>query len=211
MLISNQFNFLFVHIPKTAGLSVKDTFRPYSNRPKRTLLRRVLSKLPIREHQMFFNPPQHATAEWARRKLGEDSYSKLTSFAVVRHPYDRAISHYQFINQHDGHHQHKLVKEMNFEQYLKYLAGKPVGRRLRQIDFLVDGGGAIIVDRILRYESLEADIEAIWTELALPGRPTVSRRNASVRRAVDEYLTPRTRGLILDLYRNDFDRLGYEP
>lgn len=174
-------------------------------------MRRVLSKLPVRENQTFFNPPQHATAEWARRKLGEDCYSNLTSFAVVRHPYDRAISYYQFINQHDEHHQHKLVKEMNFEQYLKYLAGKPAGRRLRQIDFLVDGGGAIIVDRILRYESLEADIEAIWTELALPGRPTMSRRNASVRRTVDEYLTPRTRGLILDLYRNDFDRLGYEP
>ena len=133
MLISTQFNFLFVHIPKTAGVSVKTAFRPYAIRSQRTQLRRVLSKLPVRENPLRMTPPSHATAEWARRKLGDERYFALTSFAVVRHPYDRTISYYQFIHQHDGHHRHDLVKNMSFEEYLDYLANRPRRKRQTQI------------------------------------------------------------------------------
>lgn len=155
-------------------------------------------------------PPSHATAEWARRKLGDERYFAFTSFAVVRHPYDRAISYYQFISQHRSHHRHEMVKQMSFEEYLDFLANRPPRKRQTQTDFLVDGRGTIIVSRILRFESLAAGIEALWGELGLPGQPDIPHRNASARRATEEYLSPKARDLIFELYRDDFVRLGYE-
>lgn len=170
----------------------------------------MLSKLPLRENSLRTAPPQHATAEWARRKLGDEHYFALTSFAVVRHPYDRAISYYQFISQQDGHHRHELVKQMSFEDYLDDLASRPRRKRQTQTDFLVDGRGSTIVSRILRFESLGAEIEALWGELGLPGHAAIPHRNASTRRANEDYLSPQARDLIFELYRDDFVRLGYE-
>lgn len=211
MLISTEYNFLFVHIPKTAGISVKSAFRPHARTGPRSTLRRVLSKTPLREHPERIKLPMHATAAWARRKLGTETYNKLTSFAVVRDPYDRAISYYEFIHQHQRHHWHHRVRELSFDAFLQLIARKSAGRVSRQTGFLIDNQGSIIVDRILRFETLDRDVQALWTELGLPGQCTMPHRNASSRRPNEDYLqSGPTRDLIFDLYHDDFVTLGYD-
>lgn len=211
MLISVQHNFLFVRIPKTAGISVMAAFRPHAISRPRTLLRRILSKTPLREQLEYAKPPKHATAAWARRKFGNEAYNSLTSFAVVRDPYDRAISYYEFMRQHPGHHWHYKVRDLSFDQFLQLIVRKSNRRISRQTDFLVDDKGAIIVDRLLRFETLDRDVQALWTELGLPGQCAMPHRNASSRRPKDDYLQAgATRDLINELYDRDFVTLGYE-
>ena len=58
--------------------------------------------------------------------------------------------------------------------------------------------GEVAVDRVLRYESLDADLATVWTELGLPGTPTSRTPSAApgpaVRRTAPTTTTPRGSG-----------------
>ena len=62
MLLSHSHRFIFVHIQKTAGQSLKRALEPYCNRLPRTGLRRLLSHLPVQESPASVSFRVHATA-----------------------------------------------------------------------------------------------------------------------------------------------------
>ena len=49
MLISHSHQFIFVHISKTAGTSLRRVLDPYCSQPPRVGVRKLLSHLPVRE------------------------------------------------------------------------------------------------------------------------------------------------------------------
>jgi hypothetical protein len=69
VLISHTHRFIFVHIQKTAGQSMRRALVPYCSQPPRTGLRKLLSHLPVHEDPEFVAFRPHATARWARMKI----------------------------------------------------------------------------------------------------------------------------------------------
>jgi hypothetical protein len=210
MLISHSHHFIFVHISKTAGSSVRRVLGPYCSQPPRVGVRKLLSHLPVREdpYKVAFRP--HTTARWARLKLSPRVFDSFVRFSVVRNPFDRAVSNFHFVQQRPEHHTHAHVKDLTFDEYLDFLRRRRWTRDPTQRARLVDSHGQLLCDPILRFETLDADFAALCRKLDLDA-PELPKRNASKHEDYREYYADRvTRDKVVDLFADDFEAFGYD-
>ncbi len=72
MIISTEHRFIFVHIPKTAGDSVTLALKPYASTLKRTVLRSLRRRLPLRDNVETIYLRKHDPASRAIARLGRE-------------------------------------------------------------------------------------------------------------------------------------------
>jgi len=210
VLISHSHRFIFVHISKTAGTSLRRALDPYCHQPPRTGLRRLLSHLPVQESPASVSFRVHATARWARMKVGPQVFDNYCAFTVVRNPFDRAVSNYHFLMQRPEHHSHRHVARMTFEDYLAFLKQRRWRHDPTQRYRVTDARGRLLCTPILRFESLDADFNALCGRLGLQCETTLAHRNPSKHRPYPEYYGKRaTRDALVDLFAADFEAFGY--
>ncbi|MCV2869480.1 sulfotransferase family protein [Defluviimonas sp. WL0002] len=221
MLVSTSHHFIFVHIPKTAGTSIDLALRDHSL-PRATRGRHLLAKLnpfPVAPDRVVM--PMHSTAAQIRRKMGSEAYAQFTSFAFVRNPFDHALSHYEYLKLYRYERVARRVASMSIEEYLRWrMAARPWDRTLQtgrfvhlpdQAAFVVDGKGKVIVDRVMKFETLTSDFERLCRELKVPVAPLEHRRKTerAERSNLREQLSDQAVGLIRRLYARDFELFGY--
>lgn len=210
MLISHSHRFIFVHISKTAGSSLKRTLAPYCHQPPRDGLRRLLSHLPLREDPASVAFRVHTTARWARMKISPRVFDRYTAFTVVRNPFDRAVSNYHFLQQRPEHHSHRHVRQMTFDQYLKFLKAQRWMRNPTQRYRVTDTRGRLLCTPILRFESLQHDFAELCRRLGIARGNALGHSNPSTHRPYQQYYESRAaRAAVVDLFAQDFDTFGY--
>lgn len=218
MLLSLSHGFLFVHIPKTAGSSLTELLRPICVTPPRTLIRSVMRRLPIKEDPARAHFRVHETAEFIQRKLSKPIFDQLYSFCVVRNPYDHAFSHYLYMRQFRSAKIARFFAALSFEDYLRYrlqparLWDEKFARLPDQAHFVVDRSGTVMVDQVLRFETLSTDMGTITARLGLPSAP-LERINPTTAKAgrvslADNY-SAEAIALVQALYARDFKLFGY--
>ncbi|PHO05816.1 hypothetical protein CSC82_00225 [Rhodobacteraceae bacterium 4F10] len=209
VLISLSKNFLFVHIPKTAGSSVRTPLLPYACERNRTLMRRALSLLPVRENPEKAYFRGHSTSEVIRRKLNPLLFEKLHKFSVVRNPYDHFVSSYFFEKNNVNGKRQKQARDWSLEDFLNYQIRKNKVMPRYQSAWLEDRAGNIQVDRILFVETLNQDYEALCEFLKLPQVKSVPKINVGKRADYRKYFDSTMKGKVERLYEPDFDNFGY--
>ena len=164
MLISIEKNFLFVHIPKTAGTSIRASLRPYCVRTKKSAPVKLLSKLGLAPNWRWEHFRIHTPLSVAEQRLPPELYDRLLKFAFVRNPWDRLVSQYHWRRRRKlRFNTRKLWAFGSFSRYIRWEAASRQNRgRMLQLTMLKDSRDEIGVDRILRFESLVND----WTALA---------------------------------------------
>lgn len=218
MILSTDFKFIFVHIPKTAGTSVTDAFGSYGRGRVRTIERSISRRLP------FFESPErahfrvHEPAVHMIKKLDRSVYDDFLSFSVVRNPFDHAVSHYEYMKQFRIASTAQKVGSMTFEEYLRYRVKRPFwndtvfARLPDQTYFLTDAQGKLAVNRLIRFENLSAELESLATELHLPEfnlRHVNKTKSKSGKRTFQSYYDAKTEDLVRQIYDRDFDLLSY--
>ena len=158
----------------------------------------------------------HITARVMRQYLGDQIWSKLLVFSMIRNPWDRAISIYRY-RLSRGH----FNESLSFKDYLALqlrncskvesaLFKYPAFRR-SQFDFLSDRHGNIIVDRILRYETRADDLAKLSADLDIEclGSLHLVASTSDQTRSYREYYDSETESLVEMLYPKDIDFFGY--
>ncbi|MCB1382091.1 MAG: sulfotransferase family 2 domain-containing protein [Notoacmeibacter sp.] len=208
MLISTDKKFIFVHVPKTAGTSVTNMLSPYCLTPERTSYRRFLSHVPVPEdpHKAFMR--KHDKAWWLKIKLPREMFDNYLKFAVVRNPFDYAVSYYFYTRRNVTHSRHKMAMRSTFSQYLKAMERKNWLTPVTQNSWLTDiSGRHVIVDRILRFETLHDDLEALCGELGI--EMDMPHANSSSHRHYSGYYSAEDRALAEKLFARDLEMFGY--
>jgi hypothetical protein len=216
MIISEQYNFIFVHIPKTAGLSVTDAFGKYGRPRGRTIWRSISRRLPFTESPATAHFRVHEPASKMIAKLTRPVFDRFLSFSVVRNPFDHAVSHYEYMKQFRIKSTADKVGEMSFRGYLEYRMRKPFwndtifARMPDQSYYLTDRSGALAVKRLVRFENLNAELEQLSRDLALPDFALrhVNKTKAD-KKPMASYYDPTTEDLVRKIYDRDFELLGY--
>lgn len=216
MIISEEYKFIFVHVPKTAGLSVKDAFRKYGRPKDRTIWRSISRRLPFYESPSKSYLKGHDPARKMIAKLSRPIFDDFLSFAVVRNPFDHAVSHYEYMKQFRIKSTAEKVGKMSFQEYLEnrvkapFLNNTIFARMPDQSYYLVDKFGKIAVKRIIKFENLNSELEQLGRDLALPSFELrhVNKTKAS-KKPLQDYYSDVTVDLVKKIYNRDFDLIGY--
>ncbi|MGR6431468.1 sulfotransferase family 2 domain-containing protein [Rhizobium sp. PAMB 3174] len=206
-MISHSHRFIFIHVYKVAGTSVRAALEHYVDGlgPRRRSMNKFARRLIGTDVIKPFHQPLHghATAREYKDFLGE-KYFDYFSFAFVRNPFDWQVSLYEYARQSKSHYQHELHKRMNFEEYIRWRCSED---RNLQRDFIFDNDGSKLVNFVGRFENMNNDFrfacQKIGISCDLPHKKRSARSNAS------QYYNSETHKLVADAFSADFEEFGY--
>jgi hypothetical protein len=214
VIVSHEHRFVFMKTRKTAGTSVEialsrvcgdaDVITPVT--PDDELLRRARGG---RGPQNFESPPNlerkafnHMPVSMVRKMLGRQRFESYFSFAIERNPWDAVVSlyHWRFRDSEPG-------------SFPDYVASEAIATFATKNARIYRIKGEVAVDRVLRYESLDSELAAVWAELGLPGAPDLphAKRGSRPRSpSYRSYYDDATRQRVADLFVAPIAELGYE-
>lgn len=186
-------NAMFIHNPKTAGLSIEEGL---GLMPVRT---------PSKFRKWFTNNGQYSFGHLDVRKrlksgaISKDFYNSAFKFCFCRNPFDRAVSHYFYVRKK---HSDKFSPKVSFIDFTRTLGNY---RFFRLQTYYTDG---LDFDFIGRFENLEEDFKKV---AAIIGKSCQLReKNKTDHRPYWEYYNDESIANIQQYYKKDFDFFGYD-
>lgn len=214
MLLSLRNNFLFVHIAKTGGTSIRATLNRYRWRDPYYPAQFVCSRIShLTGHRLGCKFPRHAKIVAAREMLPRELFESLFKFAFVRNPWDLQVSSFHHIRRERPH---LVAGHEDFEEFLRYKLNpnRPYQFHIDtsielQSDYLVDLHGKVLVDFIGRYENIEADFREACRQIGITPPPLAHRRKAKNRSDYRSYYRDVTAELVAERFKKDIDLFDY--
>jgi len=216
MLFSPRYKFLFVHIAKTGGTSVRAALERLRWRdPYYWLMWPCHRMSHITGHKLGTKFPRHAHAIAAKEMLPREFYDSLFKFAFVRNPWDLQVSSFHHIRRERPHY---MEGHNNFADFLRWKLDpeRPYQFHIDtsielQSDYVTDLHGNLIVDFVGRYENLHDDFTEICARIGIPGPVLPHRRQATDRKKdFRSYYDADTAELVARYFRADIDKFGYD-
>ncbi len=213
MIVSDERNFIYTRIPKTASTSVSAALEPYRRKADAALMGRIGRRiLPKSAHPALvnFRAHSHWGLQAAREVMGEEFFTRATKFTVARHPFAWINSLYNHVLRMEGDPDFNRVfgnvysGALSLNAFIETLEDRPIPP---QVTLLVDYDGNMLADHIARVELLEEEIRPIFKtcgiEAAIPSLNRGTYREA-------ESLSARSQALIRNIYAVDFEIFGYD-
>jgi hypothetical protein len=198
-MISLQKNFLFVHIPKTAGNSIQSALRDYSEDELVALREEQdgVERFGLRNPN--YKIKKHSTLAEYQTALGSERFAQLYKFTCVRNPWDRLVSYYFTPTQTPETWDRKKFRRIisntvSVQDYLRLNAGKT--------DPFEN------VDYIMRFENLGKDFRAVCEQLGV-ATATLPHYNRSSREHYSKYYDDELRELVRRRFAAEIERFGY--
>jgi len=206
MLISDSHKFIFVHIRKAAGSSIRDILTPISNPIPKDVVSKIKSKiLKIETNYQKFTFGGHSPILQGKNIIPKELYEDYFKFAIVRNPYTRLVSEYEYIKGLQDHGRHKKVTKMSFHQYISYQSKR---FDAHQINMLTDKNGTLQMDFIGKLENINEDWNYISNKLKIPNAE-LSHRNKTFKVNYNDYYNDENRDLVSKLWKKDLEVFGY--
>ena len=179
--------YIFVHINKTAGTSIG----------------RAIG-MPAKDH---------LTAKEIIAKIGKQNWDAAYRFTVVRNPWDKVVSLYEYRRKKDK--TQIASRDITFTEWVKLTHGKDrdsfyydnVKSFQAQVEWLKDDDDHIAIDFVARFETLQTDFKQIMNSIG--SSEDLPRLNATKRKDYKGYYTDETREIIARWCHEDIKVFGY--
>ena len=179
-------DFIFIHINKTGGTSVE---------------------------KAFGIPLQHKTALEKKKYLGDSKWYSKFSFAFVRNPWDKVVSHYSY--RYKTNQTGLADEEIDFNHWVKLAYLKKDTKYydnpkmfMPQKDWISDESGEILVNFVGRFESFESDFNKICAKLDVSSNlPHLKKSNRS---HYKNYYNQESTEIVRNFFRKDIEHFGYK-
>lgn len=219
MPYSKEKNILFIHIPKCAGKSfevaidiatskeVKNyKWRSHFNRFGKLILKKTKDKKAldrlwgINDYTFALQHLTYTEIELLNL-LDKKTLDNAIKVAIVRNPYERALSSFFHMGENYD----------NFKDFLNKHYNSPnrdhnaLAHKRQQIDYLRDKKGDIAVDNILRLEHLNEDFERFKNKYKINSNkiPHIGKQKDD--NVIEKYYDSESKKLVKILFKDDFD------
>ena len=200
-MLSIEHNFLFVHIPKTAGNSIQSILSKYSEDEI------IVSHEQDGIHRFDLHTPKYNFNKHSRlivykRRLEKDLYRKLFKFTIVRNPWDRMISFY--FSPHRG------LTEWNRSKFIDFVKERETIKSFLSTGFFNNIGNRPFknLDFILRFEHLQEDFNLLCEKLNIK-KSKLPHVNNSQHNHYSKYYDEELVNLVAGRFRHEIDYFGY--
>lgn len=151
------------------------------------------------ESKGYYN---HMSALEIQKRIGLDIWHEYTSFCVERNPWDKTISHYFMLK-------HRSAQELSLQQYFDN------GDFCLNYPLYSNQEGVIMVDKILRFETLNQDLRSLFAHLNLPFNGALPFFEKSEYRPTGiehaAYLSSEQKDKIYEVFRPEITAFSYIP
>jgi len=180
--------FIFIHIPKTAGTSMTKIFG-----------------------EAF---QKHNTAKEVIEIIGKKKWNNAYKFTVVRNPWDKVFSWYKFrvkLNQSK-----MATKPISFKDWVACTYGEPKDKYyyyraknfMPQVDWLKNDEDVIDMDNIIRFENLQEDFKIVAQELGI--NSVLPHINKTKETNYRDYYDEETKKIIKEWFHEDIKTFEYK-
>ena len=215
MLISHSHRFIFFHVAKTGGMSVRSALLPYTEEPARFKIKRPPAQKagqPNPFYAVWEALLLHAVARDVQKEVPSTIFDSYYKFAFVRNPWDWQVSMYNFILSEPTHIRHNLVVSFgSFDRYLDWVVATdspyPKGATKFQYETLTDSDGRLLVNYVGRFETLAQDFAQVCHQVGLTTR--LPHLNSSQHRNYRAYYNERSQQMVAEHFATDIHLFGY--
>ena len=206
MPISNTLKTIFVHIPKNAGESIEKSLNIYPT-DKDICFKNYWGTKNNREVL------QHYTAQKIKDSINNDMWESYFKFAVVRDPWSRAVSEYNWYLQ--------FGPTITFQEWVESLPHRlninsaihilEVGHNIEQYKYICDKKGNILVDHIIKFDNLKEEFNKLcqrksWDIELIHTNKSKANKKVDWRSYYDE----KSLELISKIYKTDIEMFDYD-
>jgi hypothetical protein len=226
MIVSHRYKFIFIKNAKTAGTSIEvflsrhcgeeDVLTPiappveshqprnfsgYWNPWREILEQRGLGAKKVIQQVLrrrkFYN---HMPACLVRHRVPPRIWNSYFKFCVERNPWEKTLSHFEMVKSMAG-------GDLTLDDYF----GR--GKYCTNIDKYTDACGSLLVDEVIRYENLSAELQRVFNRLGVPfdGSLGVNAKSEyrKERRPYQEVLTAEQADRVRRIYAREIEMHGY--
>ncbi|KUJ82281.1 sulfotransferase family 2 domain-containing protein [Ruegeria profundi] len=212
MIISRGRRYVFVHIPKTGGTSLAQALEDramkddilFGDTPK-AIKRRKRAKALTGKGRLW----KHSTLADIDGVLSIDELQSLTTFTMVRNPWDRIVSYYHWLRvQRFDHPAVSLAQRLNFEEFVLHRDTVKSFRLNPARRYMTRADGVEQCQHYIRLEQFNQDANALFDHLGF--NLTLPRLNRSQRQKdYRHYYTDRSASVVAEACNEDIARFGY--
>lgn len=236
MIVSNSNKYIFVHITKAAGTSIKSMLGDSLEWNDV-----VLGKTKKGEHfnQLYCNAyklDKHSYAADIRKVVGEEIWGNYFTFSFVRNPYARIVSLYSFIEnminargiekyfrnlQIYKNRRHEMwqwpvtqavLETRNFSEFIRNKNFLKARGAQPQVSWILDDRGECIIDYIGKVECLNENYRDVTNKIGIENSDIEKKNVSNKYRQLKKYFASEEDYQYLhNLYNEDFQFLGYDP
>lgn len=182
-------DFIFIHINKTGGTSIAKAIG-----------------LPIK---------QHYSVKDVIVKVGEEKLDEVYTFSVVRNPWTKVVSHYKYRVKTNQTAMAEIP--ISFKDWVKLTYGKDkdpfyYDKPLMfapQLEWLKDFDGNIKADKIIKFDSLNAEFKNIAKSIGI--NPELPHLNATKKVDYKDFYDTKTIDIIGEWFEEDIEKFGFSP
>jgi chondroitin 4-sulfotransferase 11 len=182
----NKEKLIFIHIPKTAGTSIKKLFL---NDNDFSLLTN------LKKHEPIYNI----------KKNNINDYNKYKKFAIVRNPYDRIVSSYFFLQKMNIK---NFFQTIEFNEWIKNPCKHPCKLLPGLTKYLLLAPQYLWIDEtvnILKYENLNKELNTFLNK-----KVNLPKINNSIHEHYLNYYNNKSLNIIYHRYKEDFKKFNYK-
>lgn len=220
MIISHRLKYVFIHIPKTGGTSIRKALLNNSKFCVDEISCSDHHLIDPHETQVVTNMFNHVTVDDLKKYFKEKNWdwSSYYKFAFVRNPYDLNVSNFFYYHQKLKHQadvslklKEYIEKQTDFKTYIKSLERWNAGAQAR----FVCKSSNVGVNFLGKFESIEEDYKHIVSSI-LPKSIIedddykLEHTNSTIRTEYEKYYTPELLKVVNRVCSEDFKLGNYK-
>jgi len=216
-MVSDFFKIVFIHIPKTGGTSIEKVFWPLSfMKSEKNLFGGFINDY---ENKYQTGGLQHLKWYQIFQEIGDRKFNDYYKFSIVRNPYDKAVSQYEYLKKrNDLLHYINAKSDLTFLEYCEKINSFSHVQWEPQHNFVFDKAtDEFKANRIIKLEDINTDFQELRKDVVsrnklygifVPNK--LPHLNKSRRKNFKKYYCSKTYDLITTKYSKDLKLLDYQ-